>query len=108
MGDGILAYFGWPKAQEDAAERAVKAALRIVAAAGGIKTQEVPHLRARIGIATGLVVIGSLGEGEAERPDEIVGVTPNLAARLQQAAGPDQVVISETTRHLVGGIFDLE
>lgn len=108
LGDGILAYFGWPKAQEDAAERAVKAALRIVAATGGIKTQEVPHLRARIGIATGLVVIGSLGEGEAERPDEIVGETPNLAARLQQAAGPDQVVISETTRHLVGGIFDLE
>jgi len=106
LGDGALAYFGWPRASEDAAERAVRAGLAIakavrrVLAAGHL-------LEPRIGIATGLVVVGDLlGEG-ASKEETVTGQTPNLAARLQQAAEPGTVVIAESTRRLVGDLFEL-
>jgi class 3 adenylate cyclase len=106
MGDGVLAYFGYPKAHEDDAERAVRAGLAITGtigdlAAGGGK------LSTRIGIATGRVVVGDLiGEGAAQE-EAVVGETPNLAARLQALAGPDSVVIAPGTRHLLGSLFEL-
>ena len=104
LGDGILAYFGYPQAQEDDAERAVRAGLELIAAVGGLKTHA--SLQTRVGIATGLVVVGSLiGSGEAH---EIVGETPNLAARLQTFADPNTVVIAESTRRLVGTLFELK
>ena len=103
MGDGVLCYFGWPKAYEDAAERAVRAALAIMGAMGSIKAPAGEVLEARIGIATGLVVVGDLiGEGAAQE-QAVVGETPNLAARLQGVAKPGQTVVSETTRLLIGG-----
>jgi class 3 adenylate cyclase/predicted ATPase len=108
MGDGVLAYFGWPKAHEDEAERAVRAGLAVVEAVGRLATPAVQALSARIGVATGLVVVGDLiGEGEAaERA--VVGETPNLAARLQALAAPGSVVIAEATRRLLGSLFVLE
>jgi len=107
MGDGVLCYFGWPKAYEDAAERAVRAALAIMGAMGSIKAPAGEVLEARIGIATGLVVVGDLiGEGAAQE-QAVVGETPNLAARLQGVAKPGQTVVSETTRLLIGGNFEL-
>lgn len=100
LGDGIMVYFGWPIAHEDDAERAVRAALDLVRE---LKSVEAPApIRIRIGIATGLVVIGETEDGA---PRLAVGETPNLAARLQGLAGVDEVVISQTTRHLVGGVF---
>ena len=108
MGDGVLAYFGWPKAHEDDAERAVRAGLAVAAAVGRLAAQagEQP-LAARVGIATGLVVVGDLfGEGAA-REEAVVGETPNLAARLQQAAPPGAVVVADSTRQLLGEMFDL-
>jgi class 3 adenylate cyclase len=108
MGDGILAYFGYPQAHEDDPERVVRAGLAILEARAGHET--VPGLaeHVRIGVATGLVVAGDLvGEGEAkERP--VLGVTPNLAARLQGVAKLDQMVISDQTQTLAGGFFDYE
>ncbi len=102
MGDGLLAYFGYPHAHEDDAERAVRAGLELVGAVNSLAS------RCRIGIATGLVVVGDLiGAGEA-RERGIVGETPNLAARLQAVAEPDQVVIADNTRRLIGDLFDLE
>ena len=107
MGDGVLAYFGWPQAHEDDAERAVRAGLAIVEATGGLKTPAGAPLAARIGIATGLVMVGELiGEGAAKE-QTVVGETPNLAARLQALAAPGSVVISQATRRLVGGLFEL-
>ena len=107
MGDGVLIYFGWPRAHEDDAERAVRAALSIMQALSGLKAPNGETLAARIGIATGLVVVGDLiGEG-ASQEEAVVGETPNLAARLQGVATPGQVVISETTRGLLGELFDL-
>ena len=107
MGDGVLTFFGWPQAQEDATERAVLAGLGAVRA---VALQPAPHgeaLAARVGISAGLVVVGDLlGEGAA-REESIVGETPNLAARLQAIAGPGEVVISESARRLIGGLFDL-
>ena len=101
MGDGVLAYFGYPHAHEDDAERAIRAGLELVVAINSLA------LRCRVGIATGLVVVGDLiGAGEA-RERAIVGETPNLAARLQAVAEPDQVVIADTTRRLIGDLFDL-
>ena len=98
MGDGVLAYFGWPRAHEDEAERAVRAGLAIAAAVGELRTPAGDALAARVGIATGLVVVGDLiGEGAAQEA-AVVGDTPNLAARLQALAEPGQVVIAETTR----------
>jgi class 3 adenylate cyclase len=108
MGDGILAYFGYPKAHEDDAERAVRAGLAMVARAAGLKTPAGGSLAARVGIATGLVVVGDLiGEGAAQE-EAVVGETPNLAARLQALAGPGAVVISRVTRRLLGGLFELD
>lgn len=107
MGDGVLIYFGWPRAHEDDAERAVRSALSIMRALAKQKLPNGEDLQARIGIATGLVVVGDLiGEGAAQE-EAVVGETPNLAARLQGMATPGQVVISETTRGLLGELFDL-
>ena len=107
MGDGVLVYFGYPQAHEDDAERAVRAGLQLVAAVGDLKTTRAP-LQTRVGIATGLVVVGDLiGSGEA-RERGIVGETPNLAARLQGLADPNSVVIAESTRKLLGGLFELQ
>jgi class 3 adenylate cyclase/predicted ATPase len=104
MGDGVLAYFGYPQAHEDDAERAVRAGLALVEAVGESDAPE--PLRVRIGIATGLVVVGDLiGEGEA-RERGIVGETPNLAARLQAMAPEDGVLIAEATRRLLGDLFE--
>jgi predicted ATPase/class 3 adenylate cyclase len=107
MGDGVLAYFGWPRAHEDDAERAVRAGLGIVEAVGGLRPQPDLELQVRIGIATGQVVVGELiGAGEAQERS-VVGETPNLAARLQALAEPNGVVIGRRTRRLVGGLFEL-
>jgi class 3 adenylate cyclase/Flp pilus assembly protein TadD len=107
MGDGVLVYFGYPQAHEDDAERAVRAGLRLVAAVGDLKTTRAP-LQTRVGIATGLVVVGDLvGSGEAQERG-IVGDAPNLAARLQGLAEPNSVVIAESTRKLLGNLFELE
>jgi class 3 adenylate cyclase len=106
MGDGVLIYFGYPQAHEDDAERAVRAGLDLIAAVTGLKTDA--SLQTRVGIATGLVVVGDLiGSGEAQERG-IVGETPNLAARLQGIAEPNMVVISEGTRRLLGNLFELE
>jgi class 3 adenylate cyclase len=107
MGDGVLVYFGYPQAHEDEAERAVRAGLQLVAAVGELKTSRAP-LQTRVGIATGLVVVGDLiGSGEAQERG-IVGETPNLAARLQAIADPSSVILSESTRKLLGNLFELE
>jgi class 3 adenylate cyclase/predicted ATPase len=107
MGDGVLAYFGYPEARENDAERAVQAGLDLVAAAPNLSTPSGTPLQIRIGIATGLVVVGDLtGSGEAQERG-IVGDTPNLAARLQGVAEPNMVVIAEGTRRLIGNLFEL-
>jgi class 3 adenylate cyclase/predicted ATPase len=107
MGDGVLAYFGWPQAHEDEAERAVRAGLDLVAAVAGLATPADESLAARVGIATGRVVVGELiGAGTAQE-EAVVGETPNLAARLQALAEPGSVVISQATRRLIGGLFEL-
>jgi hypothetical protein len=106
VGDGVLVYFGYPQAHEDDAERAVRAGLELVAAVAGLNNQ-VPQ-EIRVGIATGLVVAGHLiASGESEERG-IVGETPNLAARLQSLAEPNMVVIAESTRSPLGGLFQLE
>ena len=106
MGDGVLVYFGYPQAHEDDAERAVRAGLELVHAVTALKSSA--PLQARVGIATGLVVVGDLiGSGEAQERG-IVGETPNLAARLQGVAEPNKVVIAEGTRRLLGNLFELE
>ena len=106
MGDGVLVYFGYPQAHEDDAERAVRAGLELVAAVGDLKTHAA--LQTRVGIATGLVVVGDLiGSGSAQE-QAVVGETPNLAARLQGIAEPNMVVIAESTRKLLGNLFELE
>ena len=106
MGDGVLVYFGYPQAHEDDAERAVRAGLELIAALGGLKTR-VP-LQARVGVATGLVVVGDLiGTGSAQE-QAVVGETPNLAARLQGLAEPNTVVIADSTRKLLGNLFELQ
>ena len=106
MGDGVLVYFGYPQAHEDDAEQAVRAGLQLIQAVSGLKSS-VP-LQTRIGIATGLVVVGDLiGSGEAQERG-IVGETSNLAARLQGLAEPNSVVIAESTRKLLGTLFELE
>ncbi len=103
MGDGVLAYFGWPRAHEDDAERAVRAGLAAVEAVDRMTDPVGERLAARVGIATGLVVVGDLiGEGAAQE-HAVVGPTPNLAARLQAEAGPGQVIIAAGTRRLLLG-----
>ncbi len=105
MGDGILAYFGYPKAQEKDPERAIYAALAIIEAIRELDAMHGPRLAVRIGIATGTVIVGELiGEGEAQER-AVVGDTPNLAARLQDVAPPNSVVISSVTRDLTGQAF---
>ena len=108
MGDGVLAYFGYPQAHEDDAERAVRAGLGVVDAVSALNPQPDLQLQVRVGIATGLVVAGDIiGEG-ASSERSVVGETPNLAARLQGMASPDSVVIADATRKLVEGRFGLE
>jgi predicted ATPase/class 3 adenylate cyclase len=104
MGDGVLVYFGYPQAQEDDVDRAVRSGLDIVEAVGQLATSDPLHVR--VGVATGLVVVGDIvGSGEAQERG-IVGETPNLAARLQTLAKPDTVVIGSTTRKLLGNLFE--
>ncbi len=106
MGDGVLVYFGYPQAHEDDAERAVRSGLKLIQAVGELKSRT--SLQTRVGIATGLVVVGDLiGSGEAQERG-IVGETPNLAARLQGVAEPNTIVIAESTRRLLGKLFELQ
>jgi class 3 adenylate cyclase len=106
MGDGVLAYFGYPQAHEDDAERAVRAGLTLVRAIGKLDSGTDESLRVRIGIATGVAIVGDLpGEGEAQERG-VVGETPNLAARLQTVAEAGTVVISTSTQRLTAGLFD--
>jgi class 3 adenylate cyclase/tetratricopeptide (TPR) repeat protein len=105
MGDGVLVYFGYPRAHEDDAERAVRAGLGIIDSIGRLDVKSA-KLQARVGIATGLVVVGDLiGEGSAQE-QSVVGETPNLAARLQALAEPNAVVIAPSTRRLLGDLFE--
>ena len=106
MGDGVLVYFGYPQAHEDDAERAVRAGLELIATVAGLKTRAT--LQTRVGIATGIVVVGDLIGAGAAQEQAIVGETPNLAARLQGVAEPNSVVIAESTRKLLGNLFELE
>jgi class 3 adenylate cyclase len=105
MGDGVLVYFGYPQAHEDDAERAVRAGLELIQAVGRLKSSA--PLRTRVGIATGLVVVGDLIGSGAAQEQAIVGDTPNIAARLQGIVEPNTVVIAESTRKLLGNLFDL-
>src|SRR5271170_2547869 len=108
MGDGVLAYFGFPRAHEEDAERAVRAGLDILAVVAKLDTQAKETLKVRIGIATGIVVVGDLvGLGSAQE-HAVVGETPNLAARLQTLAEPGSLVIAEATRRLLGSAFELK
>jgi class 3 adenylate cyclase len=106
MGDGVLAYFGYPQAHEDDAERAIRGALSLVEAIPKLQAGYCGSLQVRIGIATGLVVVGDLiGEGAAQEQG-VVGETPNVSSRLQALAEPGQVIISDSTRRLTGGLFE--
>ena len=105
MGDGVLIYFGYPQAHEDDAERAVRAGLAVIEAVGRLPARE--ELRVRLGIATGLAVVGDLIAEGAAQERGVVGETPNLAARLQGLASADMLVIGEATRRQIGGLFDL-
>ena len=104
MGDGVLVYFGYPQAHEDDAEQAVRAGLESISAVGGLKSGA--PLQTRVGIATGLVVVGHLIGSGAAQEQAVVGETPNLAARLQSLAEPGAVVIASSTRRLTGGLFE--
>jgi class 3 adenylate cyclase/predicted ATPase len=106
MGDGVLAYFGYPQAHEHDAERAVRAGLALIEAVPKLTTAARVPLQVRVGIATGLVVVGDLIGAGAAQEQAVVGETPNLAARLQALAEPGAVVISASTRRLTGGLFD--
>ena len=106
LGDGVMAYFGWPTAYEDQAERAVRAGLDAIDAVKGLEAGGVGPIRSRIAIATGEVVIGDLSVA-GRQEGAIAGETPNFAARLQQCAEPDQLVISEETRSLIGAAFEV-
>jgi class 3 adenylate cyclase len=106
MGDGVLVYFGYPQAHEDDAERAVRAGLELIGAVSALNPSA--PLQTRVGIATGLVVVGDLIGSGATQEQAIVGETPNLAARLQGIAEPNTVVIAEGTRKLLGNLFELE
>jgi predicted ATPase/class 3 adenylate cyclase len=106
MGDGVLAYFGYPQALEHDAERAVRAGLSLVEAVPKLKTAARDPLQVRVGIATGLVVVGDLIGIGAGREQTVIGETPNLAARLQALAEPGTVVISSSTHRLTGGLFE--
>src|SRR5271167_1990239 len=106
MGDGVLIYFGYPEAHEDDAERAVRSGLAVIDAVSGLATLEALHVR--LGIASGLVVVGDLiGTGAAQERG-VVGETANLAARLQALAQPGTLVIAESTRRQIGALFEIE
>jgi class 3 adenylate cyclase/tetratricopeptide (TPR) repeat protein len=104
LGDGVMAYFGWPRAHEDDAIRAIQAALELVEAVSGLGFAE--PIVVRVGIHTGLVVVGETGRGDASVPKTAVGDTPNIAARLQAIADPGSIVVSERTRVLARGLFE--
>jgi class 3 adenylate cyclase len=107
MGDGVLCYFGWPRANEDDAERAVRTGLEIIAQVKMLAAPANITLATRVGIATGVVIVGDLiGTGAAQEA-AVVGETPNLAARLQGLAQPNQVIVADETRSLLGNLFDL-
>ena len=106
MGDGVLVYFGYPQAHEADAERAVRAGLALIEAVPKLKTAAGVPVQVRVGIATGLVVVGDLIGAGAALEQAVVGETPNLAARLQALAEPGAVVISSSTRRLTGGLFE--
>jgi class 3 adenylate cyclase len=106
MGDGVLIYFGYPEAHEDDAERAARAGLAVIDAVGRLTTQE--PLNVRIGIASGLVVVGDLIGAGAAQERSVVGETPNLAARLQALARPGTLVVADTTRRQIGTLFEIE
>src|SRR3984893_6019414 len=105
MGDGVLIYFGYPQAHEDDAERAVRAGMVVIEAVGRLPAQE--ELSVRLGVATGLAVVGDLIGAGAAQERGVVGETPNLAARMQALAMPNALVIAEATRRQIGGLFDL-
>jgi class 3 adenylate cyclase/tetratricopeptide (TPR) repeat protein len=104
LGDGLMVYFGWPRAHEDDAIRAIRAGMETAQAVSNLKAYA--PIRARVGIDTGLVVVGETGQGDASIPKAAVGETPNIAARLQALAEPGSVVVSDRTRALAGGLFD--
>ena len=106
MGDGVLVYFGYPQAHEDDAERAVRAGLELITAVTALKTGA--PLQTRVGLATGLVVVGDLIGSGAAQEQAVVGETPNLAARLQGIAEPNTLLIAESTRKLLGNLFELQ
>ncbi len=106
MGDGVLVYFGFPEAHEDDPERAVRAGLELVASVTRLKSHA--PLQARVGIASGLVVVGDIVGSGASQEQAIVGKTPNLAARLQSLAEPNVVAIAESTRKLLGDLFEYQ
>jgi class 3 adenylate cyclase len=106
LGDGVLAYFGYPQAHEDDAERAVRASVELIAAVAALETRA--PLQTRVGIASGLVVVGDVIDAGGSQERGIIGETPNLAARLQGIAQPNMVVIAEGTRKLIGNLFELD
>jgi len=108
LGDGVLAYFGWPMAYEDHAERSIRAGLQALAAVEAVQSPEGEQLKARIGIASGHVVVGDIAGSSANERASIAGDTPNLAARLQGAAAPGQIVVADSTRRLAGKSFEIE
>ncbi|WP_456671786.1 adenylate/guanylate cyclase domain-containing protein [Bradyrhizobium sp. USDA 3256] len=107
MGDGVLVYFGYPAAHEDDAERAIRAGLVLVDAVGSLPAMEEP-LRVRVGVATGLVVVGDLIGAGAAQEQAVVGETPNLAARLQALATPSAVLVDQRTHRSAGGLFEYD
>jgi class 3 adenylate cyclase len=106
MGDGVLIYFGYPEAHEDDAERAARAGLAVIDTVGRLATQE--PLNVRIGVATGLVVVGDLIGAGAAQERGVVGETPNLAARLQALARPGTLIVADSTRRQIGTLFEIE
>lgn len=108
MGDGVLCYFGWPQAHEDDAERAARAALNIISSLESASAPNGERLEVRIGIATGLVVVGDLVGQGASQEEAVIGETPNLAARLQAIAKPGQTVVSDTTRNLLSKTIEVQ
>jgi class 3 adenylate cyclase/tetratricopeptide (TPR) repeat protein len=108
LGDGVLAYFGWPMAYEDHAERAIRAGFAAIAGVEGLKTPAGAPLQSRVGIASGRVVVGDLVGGGVLDRGQVAGETPNPAARLQGAAEPGQILIADNTRRLAGHAFEFE
>lgn len=107
MGDGVMCYFGWPRAREDDVERAVRAGLAIIDSVRTTKAPDGTALATRIGVATGVVIVGDLIGSGATQEAAVVGEAPNLAARLQGVAGPNQLVLPNETRRLLGSSYRL-